>query len=121
MTVGYIDYELDEEYPFLLRRPKQGNPYGEVYGRLSIPVYGKAVIAWNSFDDWWLDELYIDADNGKSGDKHEYWPEKLSGDNAIFKAVEDYLFNVQSQRIIERIAAAREDAYQEHIENRRYA
>ena len=108
MASGYIEYELDEEYPFLLRRPKQGNPYGEVYGRLDIAVFGMATIAYDDADDWVLDSLDINADNGKMGKDAEGWTERVA-DGPLFKAVKDYLNTMCADEIAGRIRESIED------------
>lgn len=107
MPSGYIEYELDEEYPFLLRRPKQGNPYGEVYGRLDIAVFGMATIAFDDADDWYLDSLDLNADNGKIGKETECWTERVDG--PLFKAVKDYLNTMRADEIAEKIRESIED------------
>ena len=107
MPAGYIEYELDEAYPFILRRPQQGNPYGEVYGRLDIAVYGTATIAYDDADDWYLDTLDLTADNYKIGDKPEGWTERVDG--PLFKAVKDYLNTMRADEIAAKIRESIDD------------
>lgn len=116
MPSGYIEYELDEEYPFLLRQPKQGNPFGEVIGHLSIAVHGIATIAYDDVDDWALNTLDVNADNGMMGDKAKGWTERVDG--PLFKAVADYLNTKQADRIADMIRADIEGQRETYLADR---
>ena len=112
MPAGFIEYELDEVYPFLIRQPN--HKYGAVVGHLDIPVSGAATIAYNDDEgDWFLSTLDISA-TGKKGDdfteRHE--------DGFIFKAVEDYLATKKADIIAEKIHDDLENQRESYLADR---
>lgn len=88
----YIDFKLDEAYPFRVFHDKYC-PISKGL-RLEIPVSGKAVIAIEDRQNWWLDGLTIAAGNGKLGKDEERFDEELEEGHPIFEAVKEYLYRV---------------------------
>ena len=99
----YIDFELDEDYPFRISHPTH-RPLSDGL-RLEIPVYGNATIAIVDRDDWYLDELTLKASNGKFGDKCHSWDEPVEVGTPLFEVVKTYLETVARERVETEIAA----------------
>ena len=99
----YIDFELDEDYPFLISHPKH-RPISDGH-RMEIPVYGNATIAIAERDDWWIDSLTMKASNGKYGKDCHSWDEPIEVGTPLFEVVKTYLETVARDRVETEIAA----------------
>jgi len=82
-----------------------------------IAVFGKATIAYDDAEDWVLDSLDLNADNGKLGKEAEGWTERVA-DGPLFKAVADYLNTMQADRIADMIRADIEGMRETYLADR---
>jgi hypothetical protein len=98
----YIDFILDEDYPF--RLSNNSIPLSKGH-RLEIAVYGTATIAILASDDWYLDGLTLKASNGKYGKDCESFDQEIFPGEYLFETIKDYLETVARERVEAEIEA----------------
>lgn len=87
----YIDYKLDGIQPFRITNNVVKISDGL---RLDIEIYGDAVIAIESRENWWLDELTIKATSGKMGAEAEGFDHEIEAGSFFFETIKEYLNTV---------------------------
>lgn len=111
----YVDFTLDEDYPF--RVTNNVIPASKGY-RLEVPVYGNAVIAIASREDWWMHELTLRASNGKCGSACESWEHKIESDSPLYEPIRDYVEQFCRERVEAEISAYFEELAEQRAEYR---
>jgi hypothetical protein len=110
--MNWVNFELDEA-PIFRLRDRHGYPKGD---RLEVFVSGFAVMKYRAVDDWWLDELHIDASNGKYFKDTVSWKEQIFPEHPLWNVVKEYLENVAREDVEASILGDMQDRHDEQRE-----
>lgn len=86
--MNWINFELDEIYPFRITSPNVKLSEGHC---LEIPFHGTAQIKYRSTEDWWVENIITNGWNGKFGSKCETWEIDLERFPDLHKRISDYI------------------------------